>query len=278
MLIISSFLLPPSSFLPPLSPHLSAMVRSTLAVLVVAVFAVLTPFALGFLRPSESRGLNRFGMLHAVESPTNIDGVLRKFNVRNIISTGNGDSSRDNLANQLIAKCKKLGQVGSKLSEEERASIDDIANMLSAFSDSSPAKYELSGDHDLIYSASPGGSSGAIGPFVGKVTQSFLDAEKFINRVELLNGALKIELNAERKVLDDTRIRVMFKQTVVSLFGNEVLRKDVKGQGVWNCDFAGVVNLPLNASDSDTETERVFLRVLKTPSTFVIVQRLGEVN
>lgn len=253
--------------------------RSTLAALVVmAVLAVQTLSVLGFATPFKSRGANRvqFTTLHAVESPTNLAGVFSKFNVRNIISNSNGDSSRNNLANQLITKCEELGQVGSKLSEEERASIDDIANMLSAFSDSSPAKYELSGDHDLIYSASPGGSSGAIGPFVGTVTQSFLGAEKFINRVELFNGALKIELNAERKVLDDTRIRVMFKQTSVSLFGNEVLKKDVKGQGVWNCVFAGVVNLPLYGSDD--ETERVFLRVLKTPSTFVIVQRLGELN
>ena len=121
----------------------------------------------------------------------------------------------------------------------------------------------------MPYSASPGGSSGAIGPFVGRVTQSFLDEEKFINRVELLNGAFKIELNAERKVLDDTRIRVMFKETVVSLFGKELIRKNVKGQGVWKCEFAGTVNLELNGN-----SETVFLRVLKTPSTFVIAQKL----
>ena len=211
--------------------------------------------------------------LHAVDSPTNfVSDVIKKFNVGKI-SKGNGDNARDELANQLIMTCKQLGQVGSKLSEEERASIDGVANMLSAFSDSSPAKFDLQGDHDLVYSASPGGSSGAIGPLTGKVTQSFLDENRFINRVELLNGVFKIELNAERKVLDDTRIRVIFKQTVVSLFGNEIVRKDVKGQGVWSCAFAGIVNLP-KENGQRGDVEKVFLRVLKTPSTFVIAQKL----
>ena len=250
------------------------MVQSQVLALIASFILVLqTPSTNGFVSQSicKKRIGNVRSPLYAVESPASfVSGVIEKFNLGNIISTGNGDGARDDLANQLINKCKELGQVGSKLSEEERDSIDEIANLLSAFSDSSPAKFELQGDHDLIYSASPGGSSGAIGPFVGKVTQTFLDEEKFINRVELLNGAFKVELNAERKVLDDTRIRVMFKQTAVSLLGKEVVRKDVKGQGVWKCDFAGIVNL----EKPDGEVERVFLRVLKTPSTFVIVQRL----
>ncbi|KAL3794313.1 hypothetical protein HJC23_012438 [Cyclotella cryptica] len=207
--------------------------------------------------------------LRAVESPTSfVSDVIKKFYLGNFRGD-NGSSTRDDLADQLIKTCKKLGQVGSKLSQEDRASIDDIANMLSAFSERAPAKFDLQGTHSLVYSASPGGSSGAIGPFVGKVTQSFLNEEKFINRVELLNGIFKIELNAERRVLDDDRIKVTFKETAFSLFGIEVIRKEVKGQGVWRCVFAGTVNLP----KEDGEVERVLVRVLKTPSTFVIVQR-----
>lgn len=243
--------------------------------LISVALAILVAQAVGFAPPNAGSRFACPTQLHAVESPTSFfSDIVKKFNQRNTsASDDNGHSSRDSLANQLITRCKQLGQVGSKLSEEDRESIDDIANMLSAFSDSSPARFDLRGNHDLVYSASPGGSSGAIGPFVGKVTQSFLDEEEFINRVELLNGAFKVELNAGRKILDDTRIRVMFKQTSVYLFGNEVARKDVKGQGVWSCDFAGIVNLP-KENGFDGETEEVFLRVLKTPSTFVIVQKL----
>lgn len=268
------------SFLFPFSlsfPSFSTMINAT--ALVFTFLACLVTQSVGFTPSFSDRvrvsGISSPSQLLAVESPAAnfVAGVLEKFNLGGIVTNDNGDSARDDLANQLISTCKRLGQVGSKLSEEDRSSIDNIAEMLSAFSDPSPARFDLQGDHDLVYSASPGGSSGAIGPFVGEVTQSFLDEAKFINRVELLNGAFKVELNAERKVLDDTRIRVMFKQTAVSLFGNEVVRKDVKGQGVWVCAFAGVVNLP-KENGLDGETEKVFLRVLKTPSTFVIVQKL----
>jgi len=130
--------------------------------------------------------------------------------------------------------------------------------------DPAPAQIDLGGTHDLIYSAAPGGSSGAVGPLVGKVQQSFLDAESFINRVELFGGILKVELNAERKVLDESRIRVKFKETVISLFGNEVKRGEAKGAGVWTYLFSGSVNV---------EGEEMTLRIMKTPSTFVIVQK-----
>ena len=246
---------------------------SSLIALVVLVAQV--PLAVGFAPQTCSvEGRISSSSLRAVESPTATDfvsDVFQKFNLGRV-SKGNGDSTRNDLADQLITTCIKLGQVGSKLSEEERARIDSIATLLSAFSDPAPAKFDLQGTHNLVYSASSGGSSGAIGPFVGEVTQSFLSEEKFINRVELFNGLLKIELNAERKILDNTRIRVTFKQTVVSIFGKEVVRKDVNGQGVWKCEFAGTVNLP-KSGGKEGETEQVLVRVLKTPSTFVLVQK-----
>ena len=79
-----------------------------------------------------------------------------------------------------------------------------------------------------------------------------------------MKGPLKIELNANRKVLDEKRIRVMFKETAFYLFGKEVKRGEVKGAGVWDYQFSGSVTV---------NGERMFLRVLKTPSTFVIAQK-----
>ncbi|KAL7464769.1 hypothetical protein ACHAXS_006652 [Conticribra weissflogii] len=178
------------------------------------------------------------------------------------------DEERNSYAQNLLSTCIRFGQVGSKLTQEQRSEIDGIAISLSAYSDDSPAKLPLIGDHDLIYSASPGGSSGAIGPLTGKVTQSFLDDVKFINRVELFHGVVKFELNAEREVLDGSRIRVIFRETAFFLFGNEVARKDVKGSGVWKYEFGGIVK------NDENKEEKLFLRVLKTPSTFVIVQRV----
>ena len=98
----------------------------------------------------------------------------------------NNDSDKVNeLATKLINKCKEYGQIGSKLTEEEQTIIDELASALIPYSDDGPAQVDLQGRHDLIYSASPGASSGALGPFVGSVSQSFLDEERFINRVEI---------------------------------------------------------------------------------------------
>ena len=89
------------------------------------------------------------------------------------------------LATKLISKCQEYGQIGSKLTEEQQTIIDELASALIPYSDAGPAQVDLQGRHDLIYSASPGASSGALGPFVGSVSQSFLDEERFINRVEI---------------------------------------------------------------------------------------------
>ncbi|KAL9190927.1 hypothetical protein ACHAXT_000633 [Thalassiosira profunda] len=170
----------------------------------------------------------------------------------------------DDLAARLLSTCAEYGQIGSKLTEEQRSTIDELCSALSDYSDPAPAQINLTGTHELIYSASPGGSSGAVGPFVGKVSQSFLDGTRFINRVELFGGAVKVELNAERKVLDENRIRVAFKETAFFVFGNEVKRVDAKGRGVWDYAYSGRVNV---------NGEKMRLRIMKTPSTFVIVQK-----
>lgn len=170
---------------------------------------------------------------------------------------------RDEIIQNLLAEARVIGQVGSKTTPENRQKLVDIAKSLSTYTDKNPAKIPLASEepHNLIYSASPGGSSGAVGPFVGKVEQNFPNEKDFINSVQLFGGVLKVQLFAERKVLDSKRIRVTFKETVVNLFGNEVLRKDTKGQGVWNHLFVGEVEI---------EGKRRLLRVLETPSLFII--------
>lgn len=235
------------------------------------LLAPLAQLAVGFTpsRPSElsNQGQKQFSELGVISTMTTaIEKITVSFNAS---KTNNiNQKERNDYAKSLLSTCKKFGRVGSKLTQEQRSEIDGIATSLSAYSDDSPAKLPLIGNHDLIYSASPGGSSGAFGPLTGKVTQSFLGDVKFINRLELFNGIVKIELNAEREVLDGSTIRVVFRETAFYLFGNEVARKEVKGSGVWKYQFGGIVD------SNENEEEKLFLRVLKTPSTFVIAQRL----
>jgi hypothetical protein len=92
---------------------------------------------------------------------------------RNASAGGESDA----LASRLLDVCAEYGQIGSKLTDDRRAMIDDLAYSLGRYSDIAPAECDLRlrGRHELIYSASPGASSGALGPLVGTVSQSFLD-------------------------------------------------------------------------------------------------------
>ena len=93
---------------------------------------------------------------------------------------------------------------------------------------------------------------------------SLLDQVRYINRVELLGGLVTIELFAERKVMSESKVRVRFRETAFYLLGNEVKRGEAKGAGVWEYIFSGLVNV---------DGETMLLRIMKTPSTCVIVQR-----
>lgn len=136
--------------------------------------------------------------------------------------------------------------------EALKQEVEAAASELEPCCPERPARGELSGTWELLYCTAPGGSNGKVGPFVGQVSQTFVDDTRFMNEVELF-GVVKISLQAEREVLDDVRIRVTFKELVFSFFGTEVFRKETKGSGVWKQRFV----------DDD-------LRVMDTPSLFVL--------
>eukprot|EP00978_Attheya_sp_CCMP212_P024329 scaffold76305_cov33-Attheya_sp.AAC.1 len=179
--------------------------------------------------------------------------------------------TKDGLAQQLLDRIAEVGQIGSVLPLETQEELKQLAAALEPYSDPSPARQPLQGVHHLLYSASQGGSSGALykDVVVGKVTQTFSnnDETSFINGVQFLGSLLQIKLYAERNVLDDTRIQVKFLEMGVELFGNyELVRKPAKGQGVWNHLFSGHV---------ETKTRgTILLRILETPSLFVIEQQI----
>jgi len=160
---------------------------------------------------------------------------------------------------ELIVECRKVGQVGSLASKEKQENLVSLAKPLEQYSVKNPAKYPLSGIHDLIYSAAPGGSSGKVGPFVGKVTQNFIDEETFINAVEF--GPLKIALRANREVKSDKVIKVTFEETTISAFGQKVKQFETSGGGSWKYIFCG-------------EVDGKLVRVMETPSLFVLEQPL----
>lgn len=173
---------------------------------------------------------------------------------------------RNQLSNKLLERCRDVGQIGTKTSDESRSAMRELSNQLMKYSDDDPAFVQLTQEHELLYSESPGGSSGAIGPFVGQVTQKFVNEVEFVNGVSL--GPLNIQLMAERDILDSGRIKVEFRETVVKFLGLELVRKETNGKGVWQQLFVGVV------PGLESKDERILLRVMLTPSLFIIQQKL----
>jgi hypothetical protein len=184
---------------------------------------------------------------------------------------GNEESNKKEitqlLLQQLLDRCAQLGQVGSKCTEAERLEVTTLARKLAPYSVPSPAKYPISGIHKLVHTHSQGGSSGAIGPFVGKVTQEFVDEEKFINAVQI--GPLKISLFASRKIMDSNRVRVTFQETLIQFAGLIISRTEAKGQGVWKCLFVGTFY-------DKKSNKRKLIRIIEAPSLFVLEQTMSS--
>jgi hypothetical protein len=187
-----------------------------------------------------------------------------------VVST---QTTRDEAVCKVLDLARELGPIGATQSEEDQERILTAAKALTQFSDEKPARQRLGvspGEppHCLVYSSSPGGSSGQLfGSVHGKVTQVFNEM-KLVNAVEL--GPLKISLQADLTVKDDWNNKVAFKQTAVSLFGQTVVEKTMKGGGMWKYLFAGVVQ------DSNGRLQRV--RIMETPSLFIISQDVTDMD
>ena len=182
-------------------------------------------------------------------------------------STGAAATRKTQKVVEVLQLARKLGPVGVRQSESDQQRLLEAARALRDDPDPGtppPARTPLSGIHHLVYSASPGGSSGQLGPFNGKVTQEFVDDTTFINAVEL--GPLRIALTASRTVKNDDTIQVRFHKTRVSLFGNQVVEKEVGGGGAWKMIFVGKVK--------DEDGREKLVRIMETPSLFVIEQPL----
>lgn len=181
------------------------------------------------------------------------------------------DEEKNAKVQELFDAITRIGQVGSLASDEDQKLLEELASKVVPYSEPNPAKYPLSGQHTLLYSAAPGASSGRIfGTVVGKVNQFFEDDDIFYNRVEFVHPKfLQIALKAQREIKNDSTIKVTFLETKISLFGTEITSKQMSGGGAWKCKFIGPVY------DQSTQQEKL-LRIMETPSLFIIEQPLEE--
>ena len=188
--------------------------------------------------------------------------VVAKNNMQTITS-----NDRNVAVQQVLSFARKIGPVGSLASEDDQRKLESMSQELLEYSDyPNPSQVELRGTHLLIYSASEGSSSGRLGktPFYGKVQQEFIDNVTFINSVKL--GPVEAALRATKSVKNDSTNLVKFHQTTVKIFGKTVLDKDIKGGGFWKYLFMGKI--------VDTDGKEKFVRIMETPSLFILEQPL----
>eukprot|EP00979_Chaetoceros_neogracilis_P010988 scaffold2640_cov256-Chaetoceros_neogracile.AAC.2 len=219
-----------------------------------------------FLSPARPRSLSFIGPLSSIvgaEPPSSSDQI-------EIDST------------QLIQSLLELTRHetdGTKLLFDERESINDIVKSLEAlsientFTDTNGVDYTsipLEGEHKLIYIDSER-TPQYIGPFKGSTTQYFGDETMFENRLTF--GPIQIALTADRKRMDESRMKIKFQSFGVKVFGSELVKKELKQQGVWKMVFVGMVKDNLRTDDIGG-AKNILLRVMRTPSLYILAKEL----
>ena len=116
----------------------------------------------------------------------------------------------------------------------------------------------LDGSHELVFTTTTGASSGKLGPFVGDVTQTFIDERRFENAVAI--GPLRVALTARREPLDQRTYRVTFEEMGFSLFGVDLMKRPISGGGTWKLRYV----------DED-------IRIMDTPSLFVLARKPSSI-
>jgi len=175
-------------------------------------------------------------------------------------------TDRDIKVQQVLSLAREIGPVGILASKEDQERLALMSKELLPYSDQNPSAFPLRGFHDLVYSASEGGSSGRLfGSVHGKVQQEFLeDNETFINSVTL--GPFQAMLRATRSTKNESTSLVKFHQTKIVVFGQTLLEKEIKGGGFWRYLFMGKI--------VDAEGKEKLIRVMETPSLFILEQPL----
>eukprot|EP00403_Amphidinium_massartii_P030136 CAMPEP_0178401636 /NCGR_PEP_ID=MMETSP0689_2-20121128/16407_1 /TAXON_ID=160604 /ORGANISM="Amphidinium massartii, Strain CS-259" /LENGTH=471 /DNA_ID=CAMNT_0020022469 /DNA_START=117 /DNA_END=1532 /DNA_ORIENTATION=+ len=158
---------------------------------------------------------------------------------------------------ELEQECAKGPKNGVDAPQEVRDRVEAAATALEQFCPWKPATLPITGVWDLVYCAAPGSSNGRVGPFIGDVTQTIRNDTDFVNSVELFGGMVRIALEAERELVDDRTFKVTFKELCITVLGQEIMKKPLKGQGTWEQRYV----------DEN-------LRVMNTPSLFVLKRRV----
>ncbi|GFH51692.1 hypothetical protein CTEN210_08168 [Chaetoceros tenuissimus] len=192
------------------------------------------------------------------------------------MSTTDQSTSVDSLITKLLELTKDETD-GTKLPRDHREEIQSIVQQIEDQTKEFPpdsagdfTSFPLEGEHRLIYIDSKR-TPQYLGPFKGTTTQYFIDEENFQNRLTL--GPLQIALSAKRKVMDSKRMKISFQSFGVNLFGNEVVKKETKQQGVWKMVYVGNITRSGDENSMIAGNEkRMLIRIMRTPSLYILAK------
>ena len=160
---------------------------------------------------------------------------------------------------------------GTKLPPDQRETINSLVESLEKMTSQDESldmtSTPLEEEHRLIYIDSKQ-TPQYIGPFKGMTTQYFINEQEFQNRLSV--GPIQVALTSLTEHMDAYRMKVKFKSFVFKVFGNEVVKKELKQQGVWKMVFVGEV-----VDDSENgNRKKILLRIMRTPSLYILVKEL----
>ena len=162
---------------------------------------------------------------------------------------------------------------GTKIPSSQQESILDLAKKLGEEQEEllkgktppvEPTSVPLKGLHPLIYCDSKTLNQ-SVGPIPLKIQQNFIDSKRFQNVATAPGGWLQFTLSADREVMKQSRVKVSFRELNISLFGLDVVKKELKQQGIWKFLYCG---------EGIVDGRRMLVRVMLTPGLYILTQEL----
>lgn len=141
---------------------------------------------------------------------------------------------------QLLDEVDATGTNGLRATRAQQESIAGLVSLLERSSPTSRPAYSklMAGSWELLYTDfdPPAGSSGKLGPFVGRVLQDLQPDSKQIFNILKISTPLRIdgELSAAVSILDDQTWQIEFRALKLSVLGLQVQNKPFPTREVRN--------------------------------------------
>ena len=220
---------------------------------ITSAFPVVLPFLVRNVEPVPGTSSGRFLSQNiGSQSETEVSKLLTDL-LQEISKAGTTDGTTLNPSQQeyILDLAKKLGEEQQEMLKGKNPPVE-------------PTSIPLEGIHPLLYCDSKSLNQ-SVGPIPLTIKQNFVDSKRFQNIATAPGGWLRFTLSADREVMKESRVKVSFRELKVSLFGLDIVKKELKQQGVWKFLYCG---------EGIVDGRRMLVRVMLTPGLYILTQDL----